>query len=501
VPNCPGGGGTAPSISSVKVGYFVQDSISRQINVSWSYAGTGPMYGSFNWNLAGGATQPVPTFSNGLVLLNALAAGTTYDFNIGESNSVGQASYSGQFSTGNAPTNEFVGWVAEQSENSYELDPMGAAPTSGDVTLLAECYGVQGATNTVGFASASTGPTGYYHMPLSFPLNSLIPWNTGGNSYLLESSGLCENVAVFGGENYQNSNYELAASTSNGYWNITRNVGINLGSVNDFQQFALVPNQVVNEPVGIALVHTIYSGTTYNDAECGIEFTQGSTTSQVSQTFTSLNTQFFGLSGSSSANESQTSGDSWSAPGVWGQDTGLSLGYPFSGIATDSSLNSPENGYVVGGEQGVSYGPYSTTDWDATPPTFSGTVPAGYQYALVSPVYDSSSSPTPTQDVFSSGTFTQASELDATISAPIQWAGLTGSLSFKVSYSMSVSTSLGWTVGCNFYNPIDQSNTALWALFYYLNDDTGVASTAVHVWFMGWCATASGEGVDLCPGD
>ena len=87
------------------------------------------------------------------------------------------------------------------------------------------------------------------------------------------------------------------------------------------------------------------------------------------------------------------------------------------------------------------------------------------------------------------------------MTAPFQWIGLDWNVSFKLSFSTSVSTTLGWTEGCNFFNPIKYApNAQLYALFYDMNDDTGATSTVVHVWFMGWCESKTGEGAYLCPG-
>ena len=222
----------------------------------------------------------------------------------------------------------------------------------------------------------------------------------------------------------------------------------------------------------------------------------------MTQTFVSLSTQFFGLSGSTTVTETNTSGTSWSAPGVWGTDTGLQLGFAFSGFITDSNQVTPENGYPVSRALGVVDGPYTTIDWRSAPPAFNGTFPTGegYEFVAVAPSYDSASNPTPTATIFDQGSFTQASQVEATISIPIQWEGITATPSYQQSFSTSVSTSLGWTVGCNFYNPVNSApNPNDYALFYYLNDDTGSSSTFVHVWFMGWCEEQSGEDAYACP--
>jgi hypothetical protein len=90
-------GCTFPGISNVKSP--VQSGY-RQAWVNWSYSGTPTPSPSFQWQTAGGVSQPDPSSINqGSINLNALSAGTTYDYTIDESNACGLATSSGSFTT------------------------------------------------------------------------------------------------------------------------------------------------------------------------------------------------------------------------------------------------------------------------------------------------------------------------------------------------------------------------------------------------------------------
>ena len=469
----------------------VQDGF-RQVWVNWTYNSGSP---AFYWSSNNfGTDLPVPALTVGSgsasVNLNALSGGTTYQYEVTVTNSCGTATADGLFSTSSPPSGNYVGWVTTESMNVHYLDPMGSPIQGASVGIYAQCPG-----EYTYFFGGTTDSSGHYDFGLPLTVN------LGDGEYYVLASGYCNETATSIGtvSSTALSQYALVA-TFNGDWNITRNVSATLSAPNDFQQFALPSNSIKNVPIGLSLIHTTYAGVTYNNTECGIEFTQGSTTSQVSTQFFSLGTQFFGLSGGSSQSYSGSSGTSWSAPGIWGSDTGISLGYPFSGFATTGNLNRPENAFTVGAEEGVAFGPYTTTDWLSAPPAFNGSIPTGYKYATVIPAYDSQTSDSPLQTVFDSGTFTQATQLEASLSIPFAWDGISGALSFKLSNSIAVSTTLGWTVGCHFYNPIDPAYPTYDALFYYFNADTGVSSTVVHTWFMGWCAPTIGESLPECPG-
>jgi YVTN family beta-propeller protein len=511
----PGGAGSsgdiAPCTSVTNLTVQVQSGY-RQAWVNWTNAAGSTGEVSLVWWIASGTgaaplTAPEPTFTDSgrkvSYNLNALRSGTDYQLDAQDSTSCAYATTTGTFATSGAPSGEFVGWVSNQALSPDTLDPIGTPIEGATVGIAATCYALLGdSKGTVFFEGAQTNVTGAY--TVTFPLENDSP---SDGEWVLGSNGTCVTYYQYlhGVETEvdytTNSQYTLVA-THKGQWNITRNVSSTLSPQEDYQEFALPPNDVVNEPVSLALIHTTYDNVDYNDAECGTSFYQNSSSSKVTLSFESLSTQFFGLSGSSNTSETNTSGSSWSTPGVWGADTGLELGYTFSGFDSDNDQTTPENMYPVSNVRDVQYGPYTTTDWLSSPPAYNGTLAPGYVSVAVSPEYNSSSNATPAHTVFTSGSFTQATEITASITAPFQWAGVDWNLSYKLGYSTSISSSLAWTEGCNFFNPVKQSpNPTLYALFYYLNDDTGKASTVVHVWFMGWCATQTDEGAPVCPGD
>ena len=115
-------------------------------------------------------------------------------------------------------------------------------------------------------------------------------------------------------------------------------------------------------PVALALVHTTYSGKTYNNAACDLTYSTSSTTETVSQSI--------GLNGQSGTAEQDTVGSGWSASGGAGSNVGLSLMYPFTGTINDSALTSSNlmsSSYVDGSDYGSSSGPYTTTEWMSAP--------------------------------------------------------------------------------------------------------------------------------------
>jgi DNA-binding beta-propeller fold protein YncE len=430
--------------------------------------------------------------------LNDLTSATIYYFYIHITDSCSSGSgVAGNIKTSAAPVTGFEGLVSKQRYEPYLLDPVGHPIAGATVYLEAACPD-SGGPQYLDFAGGGSLGSGWYSE--GFPLYQT---GAGGLSYELESNGECWGDGAGGGFDYQtNSQYTMIAS-HNGEWNITRLVSSTLSPSNDYQQFTLPPNNVVNEPIALAFIHTVYNGTNYSNAECGTQFTVGTTKSTESQTFAALSTQYFGLSGSSTTTVTNTSGSGWSAPALWGISTGLMLGYNFTGFASDSSLNTPENSYIASNHvRGAIQAPFTYKDWSMGPGAYTGTVPAGYGYDAVPPTYNSSSKNiSPSYSIFAGGTFTQATQAEAKLTIPIEWEGINGSLSYSSTVKTSITTSLSWTEGCGFFNPIHHApNPNLYALFLYFKEDTGAPSTFVHVWFEGWCERVAHEGAYHCPG-
>jgi|GEM_PF-2615466 len=485
VPNCPGG--TPPTITGVHVATQTANSLTRQTWVNWSRSGTPPLTTGFSWNAAGGGSLPVPQLGGGgtTVNLNALTAGTTYDFTISVSNAYGQAYSNGQFTTLNAPTTGFAGWVYSQATNPYWLDPNGAPVSSASIGIDAMCY-PGGSAAHVYFSAGTTDSSGHYIS--TFPLSA-----TGGGglvAYSLSSTGVCTENGYYP---FSNSQYTLVAGKS-GYWNATRTVPSSLTATNDYQPFAVPSNSLENVPVGLSLIHTVSNGVNKYNAQCGFTFYDGSSQSTVDQTVYSLTSDFFGLSGQTSTTEGTSNGAQYSSPGSWGNVTGLDLGYYFSGFVWGSNLT-PANGYIVSSPQGFSDVPYKTTDWLSAPSPLPAKMPSGYQYAVASSTHPISNPISFT--VFSGGTYSSVSQDQIQFGLPLQWNGVTATPSLGFSDSTTVNTQSGYSESCSFAYATDPSQAGGQPYFYYFNDDSGTASAVVHVWLEGWC---DGSGEQTCPG-
>ena len=473
-PTCNG----APTINSY--GAVVQSGY-RQAWVNWTY--TIPSSGNgwspdFTWYL--GSTQlSSPSYSSSTssatVNLNDLTSGTTYSYTVGVSNCGGGATKSGTFTTSNAPTTGFVGWVYAQSLNSNRLDPDGASLTGATVWLSAYCYyPAYGPALPTLFDLGSTSSSGYYASP-SFPLTNTQEW---GGPYTLSSSGVCTTSGGY--PTVANSHYLLSVDLS-GYYQVERWVSSPLSVSNDFQQFATPANIGSLVPVALALVHTTYSGKTYNNAACDLTYSTSSTTETVSQSI--------GLNGQSGTAEQDTVGSGWSASGGAGWNVGLSLMYPFTGTINDSALTSSNlmsSSYVDGSDYGSSSGPYATTEWMPAPTYSPRTVPpAGWVFA--NPL---NGNPL-TQTLFQSGSYSSTSGFNVDLGLSVGWAGQAVSASIPIQATTTVATTTVQTVQCTFTYAADPSNLG-GSPYFWVYVGSPVTSD-VHIWLAGWCGGSSPE--------
>jgi hypothetical protein len=489
-PTCNG----PPTINSF--GAVVQSGY-RQAWVNWTY--TIPSSGNgwapdFSWYL--GSTQlSSPLYSSSTssasVNLNDLASGTTYSYTVGVTNCGGGASKSGTFTTSNAPTNEFVGWVSTLSANSYELDQVGSPISGATVWINAFCEvfsdngGLQAVNpGPINISSGNTVTSSSGSYTLSFPqTESYDVYGSLIATYTIASTGVCTTSLDTGGQwMYTNSHYLLYADAK-GYWNETRWISSTLSASNDYQPFvdlAINPNTLEEVPLGLAFVHSNY-------AQCGFSMYSSSSSTTVSQ----LVTPIVGTGTSQT-----TSTGSW-ANGLttWGSNNGVNPIYPFSGVINETS-GKIMNTYTVGGfNQNVNTVPYWSSDWLSQPAGMPAAIPTNYHYAVLSTGYDS------TTAYYQFGTFSQGSysswqshgvQFDASVGGAF---GVSTPL-VNLGWTDQVSTSSANSMFCNLYAPIDSHGG--YGYFYWFNEDSGVASEVTHVWFEGYCGGSNNE--PACPG-
>lgn len=452
--------------STIQSGY-------RQAWVNWTFSGTQPIGPSFTWSV-GGSSLVSPAITSGTnsasVNLNDLSSGTTYAYIVYVSNCAGTGSQSGQFTTANAPTSGFVGWVYAQSLNGYLLDPDGAPLSGVSLAIEAHCtyLGLSSAGMDV-FDLGTTNSAGYYSS--TFPLTS----GDSGGPYSLSATGVCTTSAG----SYpavSNTNYLLEAEI-NGYYFVNRWISSALTAANDFQTFALPANIGSLVPVSLALIHTTYSnGITYNNAACDLSYYTSTSVARVAQTI--------GLNGQAGTAEKATAGSGWDVTGAAGADVGLDLQYPFSGGINDSALTTGSllnSSNIVGSEYGVSSAPYTSTDW-MTAPTYSPTATPGSAWVFVNPV---KGGPNITQNLFTSGTYSSTSGYNVDLGLSVGWAGQSASVSIPIQATTTVTTTITNTLSCTFSYVADPlgGNGSPYFWVYVGSPATSV----VHVWLVGWC--------------
>jgi hypothetical protein len=476
------GGGTAPSISAEKVGWWVMSNIARQVNISWDFAGTGPITGSFSWNIAGGASQPDPSFSNGLILLNALLAGTTYDFTIGEVNSYGHASYDGDFSTGNAPTNEFVGWVSQLVSKPSELNQVGSPLTNGAVSVTAYCE-VEYADTWVGsefyplttveqiafIPGVSIGSSGYY--TLGFPQQTSYSVTATGDFNIqvtvtetLSSSGTCTTTDSEGAADYwadghtASSNNYLLTADANGNWNASDWISSSLSASNDYRQFGLPPNTYSPSTIENAFVHT-------SNAACNVTALSGG--SQI--VYQSI--------GGTGFTDDKGYGSFSEAIGPPDENANVWQNYYTTGLVNETDgFVAIVNTWAVGAPFG------GGTNNEIFSDPLGSTAPAGATPWWVGPGGD-------IQGWESGGSYTSTSGLDMLVGVSVGWDGASIGADLPLTYQTSVVTSSVNELTCHFDGPPAGSNE-YFEYDYDLDGSQSANSLAVnvHIWYVGECS-------------
>lgn len=446
----------------------------RQTWLNWSWTGGDTDTPWMQWYVTSGNYLNGPEISvsgaSASVNLNALQAGTTYTYYMGVNSQgsdcyLSSASHEGTFTTNNAPTTEFIGWVDNESESVYHLDPLGSSIRGALVDIWANCDGLQ-----IPFGGFTTNATGYFALQ-GFPMQD--------GAYYLDSNGECN----YGQGGTPNSEYTLTVS-KNGYWNVTEVVSSTLSATNDYLQFVLPFNSLDNSPLAVSFIHTVYSGVQEYSAECGFSFEGTQSQQTVQQTSYSLNTNFFGFSQQSSDTTGSQKGEQFAEPGSWGNTTGMELGYYFSGFEWENNLT-VANAYQVSGEEGVDPVAFTSTDWLTAPAPLPTPMPTGYQFEVAPSQYPRSN-PLPIE-VFGGGTFASTTNDQIGVQVSLQWDGLSATPSAGLTYTTTVTTQSSYVETCDFAYIADPSGHGGAPYYYWYNEDSGAASSVLHVWLEGWC--------------
>lgn len=467
-----------PTISGVTVALQTADSLTRQAWVNWSYAGNGNIAGNFHLSI-GSTGAPTPGNFNQSggkadINLNALNSGTTYTYLIEEGNAAGTTQYTGQFTTLNAPTNEFVGWVSTLVSKPYEADQIGRPIAGATIdSITANCVNPNGAPISVAFPGGGTATGGIYSNPaattngagyysFAFPLT----WVSGGYTYYdLWPNGWC-NDNTFGGIGGNVSNPHLALNASHtGYWNATEYLSSANTVVNDYHQFGLPANQQSYSIPGIAFVHTPYS-------TCGVTIattiTQSISSYNAGSGFTDDTLWTQGASANPASNgESEVDFHQYTT-GAVNETTGAVYGEAYAyGPMFDPSQNA-----------------VSVTDPESSPPpgqTYPIPDYPGYQVETVGGTGG---------ELFwyNGGTYASTGGLDISVSLTGGWGGASFGPSVELSYTTTTSTSSQTEITCTFTDSGEPAGD--YAQFYYNVDGSQAAdqdAINVHVWFDDYC--------------
>ena len=440
---CVNSGGCVPATMSqptaqIQSGY-------QQAWVSWTFSGTAPVAPSFEWWVTSGDYLSVPeistTSSSDSINLNDLSAGTTYHFQAGVVNCGGAPPpVDGSFTTSNAPTTEFVGWVYYQSysRNLDLLNDVGGTLSGAEIGLSAQCVVLGGSISWQDFDVAATSDsTGHYQ--INFPVTA------SGSGESVSSSGVC--TTPYG--THASPHYTLYAwdggQPSPDYMSGTHWVSSALSATNDFVQFMLVPDTAASIQVGLALVHT-----SYPDISCGFTYWTQTQTSQVDQTIT--------VGGYSGNQELQSSAQSWNSPGGWGDNNALNLIYPFGGNVNETAMDANVDDEVVAGSsQGANANPVSTTGWVTlitTPP--ANKLPNGWHEAI--PNSGQGQSNPLTETIYSEGTYSSTTGVADNVAVTVGWGGFSVGWSWSSQATTTISTSITTTTSCAFTYTSDPSH-------------------------------------------
>lgn len=467
-----------PSAPTIHAGATVQQGY-RQAWVNWSDTGYPVPTITFSWHAVGGNANPVPLFNNtyvaGSVDLNALTAGTTYDYTITATNYVGHATYSGSFKTTNAPTNEFVGWVSQMISDPYELDQIGNAMPGAPLGITAICpvnnsasifspYWIYTPT-PVNFSATTTNSAGQY--TLSFPLSTLVSGPLGTQEQVqLWSTGWCSYTYPLGvhTNNVSNSHYALNAMTL-GYWNATDWISSVLSATNDYHQFGLPANEQTYSIPGIAFVHTPY-------ATCGVTVV------------TSISESINSYDAGNGFTDQTSWGSGASAPPVSNGESEIDFHQYTSGIVNETSGANYSAAWAYGNMFDPSQNTLNVSD-PLSPP------PPGQTYPILGyPGYQVETIGTTGGGLFwyNGGSYTSTQGLDISVSLTGGWDGISFGPSLELIYTTTTGKSSQTEITCSF--SWGAAPTGELTQFYFYVDGSQASNweaVNVHVWFDDYC--------------
>jgi hypothetical protein len=488
--DCSGGGGcnVAPAIShevaSVQSGY-------RQAWVNWSFNTGQP---SFLWYPAGGsdlATPEISVASNltyASINLNRLVASTTYDYQVSVSASgCTTADKTGTFTTGSAPSGEFVGWVSSMTTNPYQLDAIGSPLSSATVWVNAYCmvetldqwigseYFPTVAYEQVAFTPGTlTSSAGYY--VLNFPqvygytITATGQYNVAvGVSLSLGSNGVCTTSDTGGADDQWEgqpttvtNSMDLLEASDESYWNATLWESSTLATPNDYQQFGLPSNQLEWATQGLAFVHT-------SDVDCGINITNG---------FTQTIDAYTAGSGES---DTQTNESLLTAVPVSDGLASITYDYHTTGIINETGTPTIVNSWSYGAATDPGTNAISEADPLSSPPSGS-------------PIW-SYGDPGGTDGWFNGGAFTSTTGYEMQVGVVVGWDGLSIDASVPLEYTTSTGVSSTHEIVCHsLVNPPTHYD---YQFYTYIDDSEASEGYAinVHIWYDDECL----QGTQGCP--
>ena len=473
---CGGGGCTPPIVASYQAsvvnGY-------EEAWVYWNYSGSYSSWTpTFSWS--GGAVPSIHKSGDmAWVNLNDLTPGTAYSYVVEVIDACSSAKASGSFSTSNAPTNEFVGWVSQLVSNPYELDQIGSALSGASVWPTAVCpvgyisgsgpyQGISFTDEAYNLPSTSTSSSGYYQLPIPDTYTTTLSYWTGGphgyevtdtETITLSSGGSCA-AALDGSTQATTSNSQVFLyADQNGYWNATRWVGsILLSSTNDYVQFGLPPNVQSPAAQGVAFVHT-------SDVQCGVTIENG---------FTQAVSAYLAGNGYT---DTQSSGNVLVANPVSNGVSSVTFDYHITGIVNETGTPTVVNSYAVGApfNPGTNAVPY--VDPDSSPPS-------GAQVWTYGATGGS-------DGWYNGGSYTSTAGLDMSVSVSGGWSGLSFGPSIDLVYTTTTGTSSSHEIVCSsLVSPPSGYNYQ----FYVYLDGSGAGNGQainVHVWYDDECVAGS----------
>jgi hypothetical protein len=470
--NCVNGGGgcTAASMSQPTAqntsGY-------QQDWVNWSFVGTLPITPSFSWWVGNGPNLAIPligkTGSSASINLNALKAGTMYNYEAGVSNGCGGESLDGYFTTPAAPLSELVGWISTLVQDPYQLDQIGAPVAGATIdSIVANCTNTGGSRVRVPFPTtvegvpqpaATTNSVG--HFTIQFPLDY---WTAGYVYYRLWPGGGCEN-AMDPMLNVSNPNLKINATGAAGSWNATIFHNMTFSGTNDYIQFGLPANQQTYTIPGIAFVHTA-------DASCGV--TIATTTNQSIVSYNGGN--------------GFTDDTSWTseviANPVSNGESVVDFHEYTTGYVNETTSANYSVAYAYGNVFDPSENAVTVVDPNGSPPPGETWPIPGYPGYYV----DTVGSGGAILNWYNGGSYTSTAGLDLSISLTGGWKGFSFGPSVRLVYTTTTGKSSSTEISCSLSDigePLGDN-----AQFYYYVDGTQSSNQEainVHVWFDDYC--------------